>query len=774
MKTSTLQHVHATSALTWAVGEVDLIVPVYKNRALVEKCLNSIQSNIAEISSHKPRLIVINDSPEDSDTTTFLKQAKASGLIDVLIENKINIGFVKSVNKALSKSKERLASAILINSDTETFPGTLAELIAVADIDDQFAFVCPRSSNASICTFPRPPHAKSGSSITPQSTHAVWKELKDLLPRYSHAPTAIGFYLLIKSVVIRNFDGFDERFGAGYEEENDLVSRAGKVGFRAIVANHAFAYHAGSASFSLTDIALDGHRSANLEKLNELHPEFLPNVRAFESSPEFRAEALLKGMLRDANGAVDIAFLLFSMGHHHNGTNEFIVNVLKRFVGVAGRRYNITFLCDPATAKFHGLDEFPNVRVTSTFDHIYAVAFSFGQPYDLHTINVMESIAPIVVYSMLDVISLDCAPLRHSQDVTELWEYVAETSNGVVFISDFSKNTFERRFPHQTAQLFTRLLSTQTSCYASRYDNIRRGERHVFVAGNHFDHKDSSRTGKRLANSFPSLSFLIFGAAGVYPFNARVFQSGTVSEGEMVQAICDSSAIVLPSFYEGFGFTLMHALAAGKPIVARDIPATREILSRFEGLEGVYLYSDDDELERLLAEALSVKRSSFSREHGDDWAKWTEQLAHFIGDLLADRQNIQPTVVKRIKRGDSLRTKELIALHRQGPGVSLNPVVVEKSVTIAWRDLADLPTGEFVDCAYQLVLGRDADPEGRLYHIALLNGGLARAELIAAFLASDEFSTSNRNVKINGLPKIVDNGPAESRKSGWRGWFRRS
>lgn len=760
----------SAQATTWTVGAVDLIVPVYRNRVLVEKCIASIISNSGEIAKNEPRLVVINDSPEDAEVTAYLRQAKSEGTIDLLIENARNVGFVKSVNKALDESRKRQASAILINSDTETFPGTLSELVAVANLDDQFAFVCPRSNNASICTFPKPPHARSGRSITSASTHAVWNELKDLLPRYSYAPTGVGFYLLIKSVIIKNFDGLDERFGAGYEEENDLVCRAGKVGYRAIIANHAFAYHAGSASFSLTDIALDGHRSANLKMVNELHPEFIPNVTAFESSAEFRSEALLKGMLRDSNGAVDIAFVLYSMGSHHNGTNEFVVNVLKRFVGVAGRRYNITFLCDLSVAKFHGLDELPGVQIRSTFDHVYAVAVSFGQPYDLHMINVMETLAPIVVYSMLDVISLDCATLRHSQNISELWEYVAETSNGLVFISEFSKNTFERRFPGHTARSFTRLLSTQTACYASRYEDVRRGERHVFVAGNHFSHKDSSRTGKRLASSFPSLSFLIFGGSDVYPPNARVLRSGTVSDADMLQAICDSTAIVLPSFYEGFGFTLMHALAAGKPVVARDIPATREILRTFEGVEGVFLYSEDAELERLLPEALDRTTSSIAQELGDNWSTWTEHFAHFIGDLIADRPTIQPTMARRIKRGDVLRSKQAGAIppHRQP-----DPQVVAKEpgVTVSWQELAHLPAGEFVDRAYQTILGRKADPEGRVHHLNLLKRKVSRSEILAEILASDEFINSNRDVKILGLPKLVTTAPAERRASGWRSWL---
>lgn len=771
MKTAAPKNPICASQLTWPVGEVDLIVPVYKNKNLVARCINSISVNIDEISANSPRLIVVNDSPDDSDVTEYLRNAKSKGTIDLLIENSRNIGFVKSVNKALSESKKRLASAILINSDTETFEGTLAEMIAVADLDDQFAFVCPRSNNASLCTFPMPPHVRSGSSLTPQSMFEDWDELKDLLPRYSYAPTAIGFYMLIKSVIIRNFEPFDERFGAGYEEENDLVMRAGKVGFRAVLANHSFAYHAGSASFTLTDIGLDDHKAGNLRKMNELHPEFLPNMRSFESSAEFRAESILKGLLRDSRGKLDIAFVLLSMGRHDE-TNEFIVNVIKQFVYIAKKRYNITLLCDPATAQFHGLDRLLGARVTSRIDRTYAMAFSFCQPNDLHTLNVMEMIAPVVVYSMLDVISLDSGPLRHSQNVSELWEYVAETSNGIIFISQFSTNAFLRRFPTTTAIPFTRLLSTRTSCYAEWYRTSSQRQSQVLVVGNRFDQKDSTRVGKHLANAFPSLSFLVSGPLGDYPPNAQALQSGTVGESEMVQAICESSVIVLPSFYEGFGFTFMHALAAGKPVVARDIPATREIIEKFDDLTGVYLFSDDAELQRALAKSLETRTSSFSRELGDGWLEWTEHLATFLDGLIAGSSNIHSTVVKRIKQGDHLRNRVPLASTQNLSGASPLLADANGNFVVSWKDWVDLPAEHFVNRLYEQILGREADDVGMLHHLKLLNDGRSRPELVAALLESQEYRESRRKVRIEGLSEALGDPKSNRHLSTiWR-WFR--
>ena len=38
-----------------------------------------------------------------------------------------------------------------------------------------------------------------------------------------------------------------------------------------------------------------------------------------------------------------------------------------------------------------------------------------------------------------------------------------------------------------------------------------------------------------------------------------------------------ASALVLPSLYEGFGFTPLEAMSRGCPVVASDIPAVREV-----------------------------------------------------------------------------------------------------------------------------------------------------------------------------------------------------
>src|SRR5262249_37728803 len=161
----------------------------------------------------------------------------------------------------------------------------------------------------------------------------------------------------IKHAVIANFGYLDAEFGLGYEEENDLILRANKVGYRAVLANHAFAYHAGSASFNLLDMNLQAHRAANLKRMTQRHPEYLPLVRRYEESAHYRAERLLSHALPLQSGQIKLVFDLSTVGPNFNGTNEMGMAIVKGLATRHHSRFEINVICSPETFKFHGLDQ---------------------------------------------------------------------------------------------------------------------------------------------------------------------------------------------------------------------------------------------------------------------------------------------------------------------------------------------------------------------------------------------------------------------------------
>jgi len=762
--------------------KLNLIIPVYRNIELVKTCLESISANLEEIRAYSPKIIVINDSPDDQIVNQYLSDRHAAGLIDLYVRNESNLGFVQSVNKGLAISRRNGAGALLINSDTITYKNTLAECVAVMLSDPQIGFVCPRSNNAAIATFPQAPNNLSGIATTPEICHISWESVYRYLPRYTFSPTAVGFYMLISPQVIANFGYLDEEFGTGYEEENDLVMRAGKVGYRAALANHAYAYHAGSASFMLHEMDLKGQQQTNLQQMMNRHPEFLPLVQEFERSPEYRAMTQIKNLVPTVEGKLKIALNLLTMGRHHNGTNELINNFLRWCDAREFEEFEIHAICDKSVAEFHGIDKLEHVKLRTEISPTYAIAIFFGQPFDLHHINVMEHLAPVNIYGMLDVIALDCSHLRYNSNVEKMWSHVARNASGLFFISQFSEDTFNHRFRRKDRSAkFTRLLPTNPRSYVARYDGVTSGREHVLVMGNHFAHKAAGITGEIIANAIPSISVIVMGKGNQNaPRNMRELHAGVVPDQEMNEIFSCSSVVILPSYYEGFGLSLMHALALGKPVVARDIPATREILATFTSVEGVYLYLSDSELPELVRKAIAFGYSSIIEHTSSSWDDWSRGLFEFATGLTS-HADLYDRLMDRIEDGDILRFRhsvesatsqssgltgfpasndmEAIAAQtnvRDATGNILNGsskhagAPISSNVTVDVAAILALENEAFIETFYQHALGRRADPAGLTHHLALLGSGVSKADMLRSILESPEFKERRANITVIG------------------------
>ncbi|HWU01958.1 MAG TPA: glycosyltransferase [Novosphingobium sp.] len=733
---------------------VDLIVPVYKNIEITRQCLETLVRHLDEIAECKPRVIAINDSPGDP-VGDLLQDMHRAGHIDVLIENAQNQGFVHSVNKGLAMARKRGAAAILVNSDTITFAGTLREMLDVARIDPMIGFINPRTNNASIATFPQVD--TQGCSV--DECFAKWASVKDYLPRFSFAPTAVGYYMYIRPEVVQAFGYLDTKFGVGYEEENDLVMRANKVGYRAVFANHAYAYHAGSASFLLTDIDLHQHKNANLALMTQQHPEFLPLVRQYEASAHYRAERLLAHLVPDAGGRVVLGLNLMTMGRHFNGTNEIVVRLLQAIEAINDPRFDVVLVMGEAEAAFFGFDTLSNVRISECFPKNCALAVHPCQPFDLDYINILDMAAPINIYIMHDAIALDCGYIGHNQNLQRLWGVVMSWANGAYFISDVAERSFANRFRISPNLLgYTQMYPVEPACYGARAAQDEVGD-HVYVAGNHFLHKDAGRTATVLLEAFPDFDVWVMDRPGVPHPRIRYLTAGEVDEDEMAAALSRSQAIVLPSYYEGFGLTLMHALALGKPVVARDIAATREILARFDDVSGVYLFRNDEEMAEAVRAARKIGSSRVVVRNGGDWRSWAAGLLDFFASTM-NPQHAYTQLTGRLEHLDFVRSRQIVENMPQWQGDdSRLPAWDEDYAHLRMRndmhydEVVNVTDEEFLYFIYNLLLKRNPDPSGFRAHLGALRGGAPRVKILRSFLRSQEYGDRGYKVVVRGMVK---------------------
>lgn len=65
--------------------------------------------------------------------------------------------------------------------------------------------------------------------------------------------------------------------------------------------------------------------------------------------------------------------------------------------------------------------------------------------------------------------------------------------------------------------------------------------------------------------------------SGAEPDPEHVVLAGYLSDQDLQGVVAGAAAVCMPSHYEGFGLPIVEALAAGRPVLASDIPAHREV-----------------------------------------------------------------------------------------------------------------------------------------------------------------------------------------------------
>jgi GT2 family glycosyltransferase len=570
-----------------------IAIPFYKNAHLVPAVLNSLVACADDIGAIGAEVVCYNDSPDHAELhqalADQLPRMEAAGIPCRVQVNELNLGFVRTMNLAVAEAVARRADLLLLNSDTVVEAGTLPEMLAVAALDHMHGFVNPRSNNATLATLP----LRTPPTPNAPGARAAYQALSDLLPRSSYVPTAVGFCLLIRWNILAEFGGFDEVYGQGYNEENDLVMRAGRCGYRAVLANRAFVWHLGEESFSSASVSRATLEPANRAILDARYPEYAGYTVAHYHAPETTAEHLLAATLPDADGKLNIAFDFSSFRAAHNGTFQAGRQLLEVASRVWGEQFSIHVVCVEEVYAFHDYAALGMPRADPHGGARFAAIFRVGQPYDW---NVLERLAPsaaVVGVYMLDPISVDCPQLA-TPLLTRMWQFTLDHADVIATQSRQTQRQFRLRFRiPPTAIEVVSLHGLDLAEYRlPGTDTAASDTSQVLVLGNHFHHKFLNPTVNALAAAFPDRTVVAMGPNGhgaareAGPMdpaplddrpNLRILAVGDLTDVQIGAEYAAADVVVFPSHAEGFGFPLLHALAAERPVMVRRLPVFEEI-----------------------------------------------------------------------------------------------------------------------------------------------------------------------------------------------------
>ena len=235
---------------------VTLVVPVYNNRAMTVRCLESIAKTWFD--SLPVQFVIVDDGSTDATADVV---TRLSG-VDVVRSGR-NEGFVRACNRGAALARGKYVC--FLNNDTVVHNGWLDHLVTLAEADESIAVVGAK------LLYPDGRLQEAGSIVWRDGTGWNYGRHDNAAdPRYNFVRDVdyvSGAAMLVRTDVFRNLGGFSERYVPAYYEDADLCFAARAAGYRVLYQPLSEVVHYESAT--------SGDESSGAKRFQEINrPKF--------------------------------------------------------------------------------------------------------------------------------------------------------------------------------------------------------------------------------------------------------------------------------------------------------------------------------------------------------------------------------------------------------------------------------------------------------------------------------------------------------------------
>ncbi|HGY54755.1 MAG TPA: glycosyltransferase [Caldithrix abyssi] len=282
---------------------VSIIMLTYNALDYTKKCVDSILKHTTH-----PYEIVFVDNASTDGTKKYLRGLTQKHKHIKVLFNKKNRGFAAANNQAVRKAKGDYV--MILNNDVLVADGWLKGLVKALEADEKIGMVGPLTNKISglqmvadvpysdeqgFYEYARTFRRQYGGNITPRRRIA-------------------GFAMLMKKNLYQQVGGFDESYGTGNYEDDDLCLKVRRAGYAIMVDEGTFIHHYGSQTFKANRIdilqSLDEKGKVFKQKWPDVDYEELlemknPLTQAHEKRIEQAARQMSEGNLREALDGFD-------------------------------------------------------------------------------------------------------------------------------------------------------------------------------------------------------------------------------------------------------------------------------------------------------------------------------------------------------------------------------------------------------------------------------------------------------------------------------------
>lgn len=214
--------------------KTSIIILTLNNSDLTKLCIESIRKHTKE---HYELIIVDNGSTDD--TVGYLKKQS-----DIqAIYNHQNAGFAKGCNQGAAIATGD--NLLFLNNDTIVTENWLTNMLKVLYSNELIGIVGPVSNKCS--------GRQQVRASYPDFSEGLENFARERCKKYSgvtrYSSRLIGFCLLIKKHVWDEVGPFDEQFGMGNFEDDDLCLRVLEAGYMSMIVKDSFIHHFDHSTF---------------------------------------------------------------------------------------------------------------------------------------------------------------------------------------------------------------------------------------------------------------------------------------------------------------------------------------------------------------------------------------------------------------------------------------------------------------------------------------------------------------------------------------------
>ena len=259
--------------------KVDIIIPIDNVYEHLAACVDSV---ILCMNQHNQRIILLDNGSENKQIEKYLESVESEDIL--VVRDMAKSKALDTFNHEIMLSEN---DVVLLNSDTIVTNNWIEKIQKCAYADEAIATVTPLSN---FLMFDFEDYWENTQDIS-TSIRDIAEVIEDIsLKLYPDIPVTYGGCLYVKRAALNRIGFFNTKiFGCEFGGEVDFCFRAIEVGFRNVLCDDTFTYHADKAFFT----------SEGKKKLSEKHKRYLlenyPNqVKRAEEYEKFNMNHIIQ------------------------------------------------------------------------------------------------------------------------------------------------------------------------------------------------------------------------------------------------------------------------------------------------------------------------------------------------------------------------------------------------------------------------------------------------------------------------------------------------